>query len=184
LKQSETSARKAALQELFLPKGKQDKSVPNLSSIVVLVEVGGRKLLLTGDAHGDDIVAAWGELGLATPAKVDVLKMPHHGSRRNVTKEFLSFFEADHYVISADGKHDNPDPQTVEALVKLHGQRKIVLHFTNEDVVWKEPYKIEKNEKKVQKLPDLLQELKSAYGGPWRTNIRNEEDHSVVVSLS
>src|SRR5262245_58785086 len=56
--------RQAALQSLFLPAAKQDKSVPNLSSIVVLVEVGGHKLLLTGDAHGDDVVAAWKELEL------------------------------------------------------------------------------------------------------------------------
>ena len=64
--------------------------MPNLSSIVVLVEVGGQKLLLTGDAHGDDIVKAWEELGLATPAKVDLLKMPHHGSIRNCTEKFLN----------------------------------------------------------------------------------------------
>ena len=44
-------------------------------------------------------------------------------------------------MFSADGKHDNPDAPTVEALVKIHGQRKIVLHFTNEDVTWSEVYK-------------------------------------------
>ena len=43
-----------------------DKSIPNLSSIVVLVEVGGKKLLLTGDAHGGDVVKGWKELGLGT----------------------------------------------------------------------------------------------------------------------
>ena len=57
-------ARQAALQALFLPERSQDKSIPNLSSIVVLVEIGERKLLLTGDAHGDDVVKAWKELGL------------------------------------------------------------------------------------------------------------------------
>src|SRR5690606_17490448 len=158
--------------ELFLPSRKLDRSVPNLSSIVVLVETGGRSLLLTGDAHGSDIVKAWDELGLPRPAKVDLLKMPHHGSIRNVTEEFMKFFEATHYVFSADGRHDNPDAPTIEALVKLHGDRPIKLHFTNGDIEWAKPYKIEKNGRKVKNLADLLQELKKAYGGPWTTSMR------------
>ena len=52
LKKPTKKARQAALQELFLPDKKLDKSIPNLSSIVVLVKVGGKKFLLTGDAHG------------------------------------------------------------------------------------------------------------------------------------
>ncbi|MCC7373417.1 MAG: hypothetical protein IT581_02085 [Verrucomicrobiales bacterium] len=183
LKHADKATRQAALQELFLPASKQDKSVPNLSSIVVLVKIGKRTLLLTGDAHGDDIVTAWNELGLPKPAKVDVLKMPHHGSIRNCTQPFLAFFQADHYVISADGLHDNPDAPAVEALVKMHGQRNIVLHFTNEDITWSKAYTIEKNRKKVKNLRDLLAELKNAYGGPWTTNIRKATEHSVVVKI-
>jgi hypothetical protein len=183
LKKPTKKQRQAALQELFLPSKKLDKSVSNLSSIVVLVEVEGKSLLLTGDAHGDDIVKAWGELSLPTPAKVDLLKMPHHGSIRNVTSKFMKFFEAKHYVFSADGKHDNPDAPAIEALVKLHGHRKIVLYFTNEDVTWSTAYKIEKNGKKVKKLTDLLAELKSAYGGPWTTRMRDNSEHSVVIKL-
>jgi len=176
-------ARQAALQELFLPSRKLDRSVPNLSSIVVLVETGGRSLLLTGDAHGSDIVKAWDELGLPRPAKVDLLKMPHHGSIRNVTEEFMKFFEATHYVFSADGRHDNPDAPTIEALVKLHGDRPIKLHFTNGDIEWAKPYKIEKNGRKVKNLADLLQELKKAYGGPWTTSMRANDQLSVIVEL-
>jgi hypothetical protein len=179
------SERKAALQELFLPAKKQDKAVPNLSSIVVLVEVGGQKLLLTGDAHGDDIVKAWrDELKLgAGPVKVNLLKMPHHGSIRNVTNSFINFFEADHYVFSANGKFDNPDAPTIEAVVKAHGARKITLHFTNGDVKWKEKHEVEKSKKKVGNLPDLLKELRAAYGGKWSANVRKAADHSVVIEL-
>ncbi|MBL9135681.1 MAG: hypothetical protein JNK85_07430 [Verrucomicrobiales bacterium] len=183
LKHPDKASRQAALQELFLPASQQDKSVPNLSSIVLLVRVAKRSLLLTGDAHGDDIVAAWKELGLPRQAKLDVLKMPHHGSIRNGTQQFLGFFQANHYVISADGLHDNPDPPMVEALVKMHGQRAIVLHFTNEDITWSKAYKIEKNGKKVKKLRDLLAELKSAYGGSWTTNMRKSTEHSVIINL-
>jgi len=33
-----------------------DKSVPNLSSLVVLAKAGGKTMLLTGDARGDKIL--------------------------------------------------------------------------------------------------------------------------------
>ena len=176
--------RQAALQELFLSKKSQDKSVPNLSSIVVLVEVGGRKLLLTGDAHGDDVVEAWKILELsAGPVTIDLLKMPHHGSIRNTTKAFLEFFVADHYVFSANGKYNNPDAPTLEAVVKMHGNRKIVLHFTNDNVTWDEVYKLEKDKTKVRNLDEMLKALRAAYPGPWTANLRNPEDKSVIVRL-
>jgi beta-lactamase superfamily II metal-dependent hydrolase len=184
LKKPTKKARQAALQDLFLPKKSLDKSVPNLSSIVVLVEVGGRKLLLTGDAHGDDVVEAWKKLELGTgPVTIDLLKMPHHGSIRNTTKAFLEFFVADHYVFSANGKYNNPDAPTLEAVVKMHGNRKIVLHFTNEDVTWDKAYKLEKGKTKVRNLDEMLTALHAAYSGPWTANLRKPDDKSVVVKL-
>jgi hypothetical protein len=178
-------ARQAALQDLFLPDKSLDRSVANLSSIVVLVESQGRKLLLTGDANGKDIVTAWGELGLgAGPVRIDLLKMPHHGSVRNTPKKFLEFFITDHYVFSANGKYDNPDPPVIEAVVNMHGHRKIGLHFTNADVTWSKPYKLEKDKQAATNLTELLTALRSAYPGPWSANARKPSDKSVVVQLS
>ena len=185
LKMPTKQARQAALQALFLPAKSLDKSIPNLSSIVVLVEIGRRRLLLTGDAHGDDLVKAWKELGLngTISAKIDLLKMPHHGSIRNTTEPFLKFFEADHYVFSADGKYDNPDASTIEALVKLHGKRKIVMHFTNADVSWRTAHTLEKNKVKVCNLDELLKALRWAYPGQWSANLRKPADKSVIVEM-
>ncbi len=65
-----------------------DRSVFNLSSIVVLARSGGRSLLLTGDAGSDDMLQGLKAAGLLAdagpPLAVDVLKLPHHGSIRNV----------------------------------------------------------------------------------------------------
>ncbi|MBR1123516.1 hypothetical protein JQ628_18475 [Bradyrhizobium lablabi] len=178
-------ARQAALQELFLPQKLMDSSVANLSSIVVLVEVGGKKLLLTGDANGNDIVTAWGELDLGPAPVLDVLKMPHHGSIRNCSEKFLRTFEAKHYVFSANGKFDNPDAPTLEALIKMHGNRDITMHFTNEDVTWKAPgYTLEKDGARVKNLKEMLEALRTAYPGPWKANARKAAEKSVVVELS
>lgn len=182
----DAGARKAAVQALFLPKSKTDDSFPNLSSIVLLVKVGGHSLLLTGDAHGDDVVDAWREdLGHdETPVAVDVLKLPHHASRRNVTEKLLDAFPANHYVVSASGKYENPDPQVIEAIVKKFGAKDIMIHFTNGDIVWTKPYALEGGAKAtVSKLPDLLAELRKCYPGNWKTNIRGENDFGISIEL-
>jgi hypothetical protein len=96
-----------------------DRSVYNLSSIVVLARAGARTLLLAGDARSDDIVAGLEDEGLlkgAGPLTVDVLKIPHHGSSRNVNATFFARVRARHYVISANGRDGNPENETLQLL--------------------------------------------------------------------
>jgi hypothetical protein len=96
-----------------------DRSVFNLSSIVVLARAGDRTLLLTGDARSDEIVTGLEREGLlddAQPLTVDVLKLPHHGSSRNVDDEFFARVHAHHYVISANGRDGNPEDETLTML--------------------------------------------------------------------
>jgi len=111
-----------------------DRSVYNLSSIIVLAELGKKRMLLTGDALGTDILAGLRETGLLKDGKtlsVDILKLPHHGSRRNVTEELFSTVTADHYVISANGRDDNPDIETLKMLSKIRGASACTIHLTN-----------------------------------------------------
>jgi hypothetical protein len=96
-----------------------DESVYNLASIVALVEVEGRKILLTGDARGDHIIdGAYGAglFGEGGQCRLDVLKVPHHGSSGNVTVAFFAKFPADNYIISGDGSHGNPRVDTFRML--------------------------------------------------------------------
>jgi hypothetical protein len=97
-----------------------DDSEANLSSIMFLAESGQRRILMTGDGLGSDVVAGLETAGLMPPGgtfKVDILKLPHHGSARNAVGALFDRVLADTYVISADGKHGNPDYQTLEWLV-------------------------------------------------------------------
>jgi beta-lactamase superfamily II metal-dependent hydrolase len=100
-----------------------DTSVPNLSSIVCLVEKDGKRILLTGDARGDKIRKGLEDADLLVGGKlfVDVLKVPHHGSDRNLAKDFFDMVVADTYVLSGNGKHGNPERVTLEWLT---GSRK------------------------------------------------------------
>ncbi|HTU65372.1 MAG TPA: hypothetical protein VMF52_05460 [Steroidobacteraceae bacterium] len=113
-----------------------DKSIPNLSSIVVLASVGGKTMLLTGDARGDLILDSLRDCGLlpktAGTVHFDVLKMPHHGSDRNMRKDFLQMVTADHYVFSADGKNGNPDVKTFDMLFGARPKGGYTLWLTND----------------------------------------------------
>jgi beta-lactamase superfamily II metal-dependent hydrolase len=104
-----------------------DDAVYNLSSIVCLAELGKQKMLLTGDARGDDVLA-----GLPKDAlHVDVFKLPHHGSDRNVSTEMFRRITADWYIVSGDGKYGNPEPATLAMIKEARGSDKYTLVFTN-----------------------------------------------------
>ena len=112
-----------------------DTSVPNLSSIVVLAELDGKRILLTGDARGDFIMTGLEEAKALDHGKLhlDVLKVPHHGSERDLEEDFFRRITADHYVISANGKYDNPDASTLDMIAKARGKDDFTIHLTNHD---------------------------------------------------
>ena len=112
-----------------------DESVANLSSVVVLAEVGKKRMLLTGDARGDKILAGLELVGLLkkdgkSTMHVDILKGPHHGSNRNVERIFFKRITADHYVFSGNGEHGNPERETLEMLLAERGDEDYTVHLT------------------------------------------------------
>jgi beta-lactamase superfamily II metal-dependent hydrolase len=115
----------------------KENTFQNLSSIVVLAEYGGKRMLLTGDARGDKILEGLQLTGLLgtekdSTIKVDLLKVPHHGSARNFDLGFFQRIIAKHYVFSADGKYGNPERETMEMLWTARGEADYTIHLTYE----------------------------------------------------
>ena len=110
-----------------------DKTVYNLSSIVVLVQGDGKRILLTGDGRGDHTLQGLKEARLLDKngrIELDVLKLPHHGSVRDVEDDYFEAIRAKHYVISADGKNDNPDIETLEMISRARPDDAFTIHLT------------------------------------------------------
>lgn len=112
-----------------------DNTAENLSSIVVLVEKNNKRILLTGDARGDKILAGLKLTKLlgkkaSDRIHVDILKAPHHGSSRNVEPGFFKQITADHYVFSGNGEHGNPERETIEMLLAARPTATFTMHFT------------------------------------------------------
>lgn len=112
-----------------------DESVFNLSSICVLAQAGKKSMLLTGDARGDDVLKAVKSSGLLKSGTlhVDLLKLPHHGSDRNVETDFFRAITADHYVVSADGRHGNPEVSTLQMISEARGKARFTIYLTNRE---------------------------------------------------
>jgi hypothetical protein len=140
-----------------------DKSVPNLSSLVLLAESGGKRILLTGDARGDKIIEGLQLVGLLregddSTMHVDLLKVPHHGSSNNLERAFFKRITADHYVFSGNGEHGNPERKALEMLFDARGRAKFTVHLTypvkdiDEERTddWKKEQNKEKNRKKKE----------------------------------
>jgi hypothetical protein len=112
-----------------------DDSVPNLSSLVLVAEVEGKRMLLTGDARGDMIIKGLQLVGLLgagdkSTMHVDLLKVPHHGSSRNLERNFFERITADHYVFSGNGEHGNPEREALEMLLDARGGADFTMHLT------------------------------------------------------
>lgn len=110
-----------------------DRSISNLASIVAVAEMAGKKALLTGDARGDMILKWLWSTGDLKPGKslhFHIIKLPHHGSDRNVSADFFKRLTADHYVVCGNGGHGNPEPNTFELLFSARPDLDYTVHMT------------------------------------------------------
>lgn len=103
--------------------GYKGVTVPNIASLMFLVEEDDRRLLLTGDAQQDFILAGLKRIGLLGEGgddgvHLDVLKVQHHGSENNMDEDFARKVSADHYIFCGDGQHDNPDLDVLDIVYR------------------------------------------------------------------
>jgi beta-lactamase superfamily II metal-dependent hydrolase len=104
----------------------RDQSIPNLSSIMLLAEAEGKRIFLTGDGRWDHLLQGLEKSELLDPEgrlHVDVLKLPHHESVRNVSRGFFKRVTAEKYLLSANGKYGHPSPDTLRWIVEAARER-------------------------------------------------------------
>ncbi|MCE9670497.1 hypothetical protein LY474_22085 [Myxococcus stipitatus] len=92
---------------------KEDDAEANGSSIAFIAEHDGRSVLFGADAHPSVLRASIARLD-GGRAKVDAFKLPHHGSRKNVSTELLALVDTPRYLFSTNGsRHHHPDREAV-----------------------------------------------------------------------
>ncbi len=110
----------AAMNELAA-KNKRDGSEANGSSIAFVIEFGGKRALLTGDAHSTVLAEGLkryaAEIGEARP-HLDLIKLAHHGSAGNLSSKLLESMTCDRFLISTNSdSFGHPDDEALARLI-------------------------------------------------------------------
>lgn len=112
---------KYPLKVLAENKFKEDDQSHNKSSISIIIEYKGKKILLLADSHPSDIVQSLRELGYDEQKKlvVDYVKVSHHGSKKNTSDELLKLIGCKNYIFTTNGsKHCLPNKESMARIVK------------------------------------------------------------------
>ena len=174
-KQIDTGADDAASAADYL-----NKTVPNMSSIVVMAEAARAgeqplRMLLTGDARGDVILESLETAGLMERGRchVDLLKVQHHGSNHSTTQDFFERVTADRYVISGNGMHDIPHQAALGWLSAARTGKAYDVYMTNRIGVLA-----------LKNTLDTFLESEAAHEHQHVYHFRNEQDLSISVALA
>lgn len=114
---------RASLADLARRDSTDDDTEANGSSIAFVLEIEDegdtRRILLTGDAHPDLLLAGIDQLrGDDDRYTVDVVKLPHHASRRNVSADLVDRLDCSKWIISTNGKRfDHPNNEALARVV-------------------------------------------------------------------
>jgi hypothetical protein len=109
---------------------RSDPSKANGCSISFLLDWEGRRLLFTGDAFADDLNAGLGMVDEGRPVDLDLVKVPHHGSQKNVTDELVRAVRSPYWLFSTDGtRHRHPDAVAIARILRSTWVDEPVLGF-------------------------------------------------------
>ncbi|MBB5427472.1 hypothetical protein HDG40_005651 [Paraburkholderia sp. JPY158] len=108
----------------------EDSSVTNGSSISLLLEFDGRRIVLAADSHAASLLAAWKHLDISS---IDLLKVSHHGSRNNTSLGLVEAMRPQRTLICSDAsRHGHPDDECIAMLVAPVGHKRIFTNYTYE----------------------------------------------------
>jgi hypothetical protein len=130
------------IDELAATPFKDDHSEANGSSIALLAEFDGRRVLLGADAHSEVLTPSVKALAGGGRLRLDALKVPHHGSAHNLSPELLSAIDCKRFLVSTNGSYfDHPEPAAVARIIRFGGEApEIVFNYRTEHTErWDDP---------------------------------------------
>lgn len=129
------------VEELASKRFKPDDAVANGSSIALLAEYQGKRLLLAADAFAPVVEATLRQMGHSSSNRlpIDAYKLSHHGSRGNNSLSLLELVDCQTYLFSTSGaRFKHPHAECVACVLAFGGkQLKIYSNYSRgADVLW------------------------------------------------
>lgn len=94
-------------------------SLANSTSIAFILEYNQKQFLFLGDADIKTINQSLIDLGFSSENRIKVgfVKLSHHGSKKNINKEFLDLVDTSKFIILTDcSKYAHPDKETLSLI--------------------------------------------------------------------
>ena len=116
------------IEKLAERQGGTDSSKTNAASISLLLEYKGKRILLLADNTAGKVMESGKISGI-----FDAIKLPHHGSVRNISDEFLTNCVTEKYLISTSSeKYGHPDIETLAKIIVRRAECPKQIYFNYE----------------------------------------------------
>lgn len=110
----------------------EDNSIHNGSSLSFILERNEQRFVFLGDAFPSTVIEGLRILGYSeeNPLKAELVKISHHGSKKNTNSELLKLIDTKKYVVSTDGsRHGLPNKTTFARIHKINPEANILFNY-------------------------------------------------------
>ena len=113
-----------------------DNSDEDMESIAFVLVSDSKKILFLGDSNIEVCRKTLKQIYGDTPVKMNLIKLPHHGSKRNISMRFLKQYSSDSYLISAGETKMRPSMETIAMILMndLEENKKIYIVNRNQTI--------------------------------------------------
>lgn len=94
-------------------------TTPNKASLALVWEFNGRRILLGGDAIASQLYEAIKKHYDGNHILFEAIKIPHHGSKNNMSNELSLLVDSEHYFLTGGKKDEGPNYETLAKII-LH----------------------------------------------------------------
>lgn len=92
---------------------------PNKASLALVWKCNDKRILLGGDAVASQLYGAIKKHYNGNRILFEAIKIPHHGSKNNMSNELSLFIDSEHYFLTGGKKGEGPNYETLAKII-LH----------------------------------------------------------------
>ena len=114
---------------------KIDDSPINASSISFILYYNDKQYLFLADAIAEDVFKSLSDLGYSEENKIkaSLVKISHHGSRKNTSKKLLKVIDCLRYIILTNGAvHNHPDKESIAKIIHNNPNACILFNYSHD----------------------------------------------------
>lgn len=110
----------------------EDGQIHNGSSLSFILERNEQRFVFLGDAFPSTVIEGLRILGYSeeNPLQAELVKISHHGSKKNTNSELIKLIDTKKYVVSTDGsRHGLPNKTTFARIHKINPEANILFNY-------------------------------------------------------